>query len=323
MPCPICNHTGILVSSLPASYIRQHLAEDYAEAIPEDLGIIDYEMYRCPECTLVYASPLTPGSARFYEWLTRHTGYYPSRRWEWDLALAYIQKHNVRSVLEVGCGNGVFLKKCNQIAGVHAVGLDTNRESVDACLRAGVEASCETIEEYVRSHDEKFDLVVSFHCLEHVADPKNFIRSQLSLVKDGGTVLASTPYTATPGEPWYETLNYPPHHMTQWNHASYAALANQLHLSVRLFMPPGGTFPQRFINSLGLLCTGLHGRTTLSRKEFLRAVARYSLTHPVRTAQEALRHATRERREICDLVGGTEIKRYQPVAYVALAAFVL
>lgn len=322
MACPICNAEGVTFRILSKHFIKSNLEKDYGERIPEDLGLIEYEMYKCKNCSLIFSSPMRPGSTNFYRWLTKYPGYYPTKRWDWDTTLHYIARTDARSILEIGCGNGVFLKKCADTLGLRVVGLDTNEGSAEACREIGIEAYCETIEEYSARTQEKFDMIVSFHCLEHVDDPKGFMRAQLLLLHKGGKILASTPYTATPGESWYETLNYPPHHMTQWNDKAYAELAKQLKLEVRLFMPRDRGLTRRALNSIHMMYDGINKRTQDTRKKIFFKIFLFSLLHPIKTVKEVMRHARRQKLVTFDVQNNVELKKFEPVGYVVLAEFV-
>ncbi len=83
-------------------------------------------------------------------------------------------------VLDLGCGRGYVAKKLlpktNRI-----LGIDYNASSIDyaksSLADSGVTFICEDIFDYLGKHsDEKFDVVVLSHVLEHIDDPETFLK---------------------------------------------------------------------------------------------------------------------------------------------------
>jgi 2-polyprenyl-3-methyl-5-hydroxy-6-metoxy-1,4-benzoquinol methylase len=241
--CPICNSESELIRSISKDYIEKRLESLVEEKIPENLGIIDYKLLRCKKCSFEYASPLTPGNNSFYQWITNQTFYYPESRWEWFAILDYIkqQSSDTINVLEIGCGSGIFLEMLTQLPNLEILGLDTTKTSVEHCRAKGLRVYCETIDSFLENpkyENKKFDFIVSFHCLEHVKNPKGFVASMLSLLNANGSLFLSTPYSPISYETVKsECLNEPPHHLTRWNHSSYQELAKQLCLKIDFLMP--------------------------------------------------------------------------------------
>jgi SAM-dependent methyltransferase len=94
------------------------------------------------------------------------------------------------SVLEVGCGLGFFLDEA-QAFFRYRVGTDLSAfaagkasELADRVWVGGAEALPE---------EERFDLVVALHVIEHVYDPVSFAKQLASRVKPGGHLLLATP----------------------------------------------------------------------------------------------------------------------------------
>ena len=84
----------------------------------------------------------------------------------------------------------------------------------------------------------EFPVVTSFHCLEHVSQPVEFVRELLRATARGGSLFLSTPYSPMSFETeWFDVMNHPPHHMTRWNLAAYRKLAEILGVKMRHFCP--------------------------------------------------------------------------------------
>jgi SAM-dependent methyltransferase len=197
---------------------------------------------------------MVPGDSTFYAWIARKPGYYPESRWEWGEVTNEIKKRDERpaSLLEVGCGSGSFLESVLGEPAIRAVGLDTEPSSIAKCREKGCEAYCEEISAFVIKNPKRlFDFVVAFHCLEHVSQPKEFLRAMLGALKPGGSIFVSTPYSPMSFETgWFDPLNHPPHHMTRWNARMYQETAAQLGLDVRFRMPKALSVLRRTKNAL-------------------------------------------------------------------------
>jgi SAM-dependent methyltransferase len=272
--CPLCGFKSTHIKTISQTDMIESLQLYFNERIVSDLDICDYDIYKCENCLFEYSNPMISGSTNFYNWITKHSIYYPSERWEWWIVIEYIKRNNINSILEIGCGNGDFLNLCKS-SGINCVGLDLTEESVQKCKNNGLKVHCCTIEDYLKMEnvDKKFDMVVSFHTLEHVDDPVSYINDNLKL---SNRVLVSTPLTPDHKLPFFDPLNYPPHHTTRWKTKSYVALANKLKLKYRFFISPPPTLFYLIRNNLSFKWNGLH-RPILSRKKFLYQV----LLHPL------------------------------------------
>lgn len=95
-----------------------------------------------------------------------------------------------KRVLEVGCGNGMFLAAARQ-AGVLAYGIEPDAASVQTAARVvtayesgGTVAGA--VGEALPFGDEVFDVVCSSYVLEHVQDVSGVLRECVRVLKTGG-----------------------------------------------------------------------------------------------------------------------------------------
>jgi 2-polyprenyl-3-methyl-5-hydroxy-6-metoxy-1,4-benzoquinol methylase len=267
--CPVCGSAAEIVREMPAAFIREQLGLFYHDNIPH-LDIVDYRLHRCKTCTLEYCDPMLPGSSNFYEWVIHQPNYYPPFRWEWGVCLDFFKSASTTkpSIFEVGCGNGDFLrflKRHNK----PAVGVDTSESAVRVAKVRELDAHAVTIDEYILQHPQQkagFDYVVSFHCLEHVDDPLDFVKSMQSMLNTNGQLLISTPFSPMCYESmWFDPLNHPPHHMTRWNFDAYRALASQINMQVEFYFPQAESVLQRTLRALSFKLNGF--QLFLSKKQ--------------------------------------------------------
>jgi 2-polyprenyl-3-methyl-5-hydroxy-6-metoxy-1,4-benzoquinol methylase len=293
--CPICNSDSNFLYSLDSVSMLESLEKYYNEKLPKHIEICDYTILQCKNCSLEFSSPLIPGDLNFYAWITSHSSYYPSNRWEWNPVIkkAVDFDSNLISLLEVGCGSGYFLEQALTNPKISVIGLDSTPASVEKCREKNIEAYCDTIESFSKlegNQEKLFDLVVAFHCLEHVDNPKEFISSMVSVLKPLGSIFISTPYSPMSFETtWFDPLNHPPHHMTRWNLSAYQELASQFGLKFRISMPPSNNLIRRILLTLHYQLNG--PSVSFSKKKMLLT----ALTHPLTFSSECLAQIKREK----------------------------
>lgn len=228
-----------------------------------DIPLQGYELRRCLTCTLEFASPMVPGSHDFYNFLANQDNYYPDSRWEYT----YVKKRFLSgkvplTLLDVGCGSGTFLAHISDMPLISSHGIDFSDAAVEACLKRKIKASKRDVYEFLRSAEEFPNIAVSFHCLEHVSNPLQFMKSLKPICDKGGKILTSTPYSPMSFElTWFDILNHPPHHLTRWNTKSYCSLAHQLGLDCIFHTPPA---PPLFSVAARATLLHLHGVKSLA-----------------------------------------------------------
>lgn len=169
--------------------------------------------YRCLNCNLRFFDPDTAGNDLFYEELQEiRKSYYNTTRIEFIHALKHISKN--AKVLEIGSGDGYFAEKIDK---KNYVGLEFNDRAIKIASKKGVTLKKNTIEDYVKKYNKKFDIVCSFHVLEHVDDPYSFIKHSIESLKIGGKLILAVPCNDSLITSNYNhTLNLPPHHISRF-----------------------------------------------------------------------------------------------------------
>jgi SAM-dependent methyltransferase len=100
-------------------------------------------------------------------------------------------------VLDVGCGNGSLTREFSKM-GHQVTGVDLSRQGIEFARAACPEARFEVLpaddQILLNLKTDPFDLVYSVEVMEHLYDPKSFLRGCAAATNPGGLFLCSTPY---------------------------------------------------------------------------------------------------------------------------------
>jgi len=105
----------------------------------------------------------------------------------------------IRTILEVGCGDGNFSESLAH-AGYTMFGIDLSKggiqKAMDRKLPNASFAVASAYNDYrlIFSNQRAFDAIVSVEVIEHLYDPREFVRRVHEALRPGGTVIITTPY---------------------------------------------------------------------------------------------------------------------------------
>jgi 2-polyprenyl-3-methyl-5-hydroxy-6-metoxy-1,4-benzoquinol methylase len=100
-----------------------------------------------------------------------------------------------RTVLDVGCGRGVFLQMLRDV-GISPVGVDIFSEAVQQCKELGFDQIfCSDALKFLRQHYVSFDGILCSHIIEHMPydDAIELVRSAFDALTPGGRLVVVTP----------------------------------------------------------------------------------------------------------------------------------
>ncbi len=138
--CPVCHE--LVTQSPKRRYTVQEAADHFCPAarnadrnarlqncIRRIFGGDVGEVYRCDSCGFGFAWPFTGGDEEFYAILHEQAGY---TRWGWDydLTLARLKGIPAGKILDIGAGDGAFLKSVDPAWKTFATeGSETTRDA--------------------------------------------------------------------------------------------------------------------------------------------------------------------------------------------------
>jgi 2-polyprenyl-3-methyl-5-hydroxy-6-metoxy-1,4-benzoquinol methylase len=230
--CPIC---GTILRNVGIKYKTEELFKFWNDVVfsektkEEHYRQADHtSLYKCSDCDLEVFFPQIIGSPDFYLELQEFVYPFYTDKWEFEVAISDVKRND--KVIDVGCGQGIFIKKINGIAS-RIVGIEYNQQALNIGKENGLEVFGD--EEDLSHFRGKMDIVFCFHVLEHVKDPIEFMKYLCIFLVDGGKIGLSVPNMNGPvkyTDP--NKWNMPPHHATRWNINSLEKLANKLGLKI-------------------------------------------------------------------------------------------
>ncbi len=212
-----------IIISLYADYYNQNVSRFFE-------NISEVKIIKCQRTGYRFYHPIEiMGDGLFYEQLQKSgeksgTAYYRSNTFDQILSLQRINRGE--KVLEIGCGNGSFMKMLINQKNINVTGLELNSYAVEKCKKEGLNTHNLLIEDFAVNHKNEFDAVCSFQVLEHVYAIKSFIESSLEVLKSGGQLIISVPDSSPYAmrHDKYAILNLPPHHIGLWNRETFEKL---------------------------------------------------------------------------------------------------
>lgn len=217
--CSLCKNNNVrVVSKIDTKSIIEKYVKLNVDVSNYFKKINYIELLECNNCFYRFYFPKNIiGDGLFYSKLQKNSWYYQSNKWEFNEIIKYIKGF---SSLEVGCGDGAFLRLLNGIIPNHSIhGIDINtKEFYDSKLKI----FNQSLEEFSIKDNNKYDNIISFQVLEHLTNPYEYFKKSLELLNENGRIIIAVPnYTNVQYQRIIPSisasLNLPPHHQGIWS----------------------------------------------------------------------------------------------------------
>lgn len=120
--------------------------------------------------------------------------------------LEYLELRDGETVLDCGCGMGVYLMFMGRLRRLNLVGVDSDIGRLRWAEREHVPASLARVDIHrLPFADNSFDKVLMSEVLEHLADDRGALREVFRVLKPGGILALSVPHANYPF--WWDPIN--------------------------------------------------------------------------------------------------------------------
>jgi len=129
--------------------------------------------------------------------------------------------------VDLGCGDGYGVRYLTERGG-RAVGVDRDEESLapaSARYRGPGRLFVRATVDRLPIPDSSVNLACSMQVLEHLADPRQYMAEMRRILKDGATLVLSTPYRDS--RAWRFDRARSPYHEIEYDHHGLAELASR------------------------------------------------------------------------------------------------
>lgn len=181
------------------------------------------EIIQCGNCEFCFSHPYIAGDERFYTLAYERTGY-PSWKWEFEMTFNLLIESKIPdcTLLEIGAGNGAFVKKILGVILPKENILCTEYSEYGKKEIEGLGIKCLSVdvrELHNESFQESFNVVCMFQVLEHLDRLSELFQQLNWLLKNGGSLFIAVP---NPIKIEFNELNgalldMPPNHVGRWN----------------------------------------------------------------------------------------------------------
>jgi SAM-dependent methyltransferase len=147
-------------------------------------------------------------------------------------------------ILEVGCSSGFMLFPLQQLGHI-CTGIEPSGFFSDYVKGKGVNVYASVEDLITQDADNRFDTIMHFFVLEHIADPISFLKTQLSLLKSGGKIIFEIPNVA---DALYTVYDIPAFERFYWSiaHPWYFSKASLKYLLDQIDQPYEIQLDQRY-----------------------------------------------------------------------------
>lgn len=143
---------------------------------------------------------------------------------------------SIKSVLDLGCGNGYFLKYLKSLRpDIKIKGIETNLSAINICRNNNIPVENSDIIDFLLNDTYRYDYITMWGVLEHVKDPLKVMRLVRKKLNYGGFVTACVPNVNSEvvQRLWKDCFTFCPQHLWYFSPATLNRLFYEVELKYR------------------------------------------------------------------------------------------
>lgn len=242
LQCRVCHSPHSVKSFTALNTHGRHLINKQA-----------FYVYHCPDCQTYFLGPVEKKSD--YYFTSYINDYYPSPGFanriislldniRINLIIRQFPEHHKISLLDIGCGQGEFLKSLPDHIFIKT-GLEINPTAVKLASAKGLKIVAGDINS-LKLDNQKFDCITLWHVLEHLPHPSDTIKKLYRILNPQGVLLLATPNSDSVGfkygQKYYFHLDAP-RHLFIPNHTNLSLMLTRAKFSKFTFINPFYDYP--------------------------------------------------------------------------------
>ncbi|MFX0115103.1 MAG: class I SAM-dependent methyltransferase [Candidatus Hodarchaeota archaeon] len=100
--------------------------------------------------------------------------------------------HDGARLLEIGCGNGYLLYRLQSL-GFEVLGIEPGGQGQIGARKYGVNIIQDAFPRGMEGSRKKFDIIIHYAVLEHIAEPATFLKRQVECLSESGLIIFAVP----------------------------------------------------------------------------------------------------------------------------------
>ena len=186
------------------------------------------EIFECLDCGLVFLSEDSHIDDKFYEDSNMHQDF-DFNKWKNETLVDDMRRFKFlenslinKKILDFGSGNGGFLKFAKDIS-KKVLGVELEKAVISHYKEEKI-----PLENDLNNINEKFDLITSFHVIEHIKEPLEILEKLSNLLEENGKLIIEVPNANDALLTIYENEAFS--HFTYWSCHLYLYTRHTLEL---------------------------------------------------------------------------------------------
>jgi 2-polyprenyl-3-methyl-5-hydroxy-6-metoxy-1,4-benzoquinol methylase len=244
--CPVCKNSDASIlyrisSNDVVRHFQKHLKSknkiDFQKNIENRWKQDECYFVKCSSCSFCYSIPFVSGDSEIYSSLYFDNSSYAGWKWEYQKTYNTIneilaEKENGKRLLEIGAGNGSFVKKIASdiIEPKNIVCTEYSDYCFQEISRNGIKVfQTDIFDPVFDIYKGSFDFICLFQVVEHLDNLDTLFERLKFLSKKGANIFISVPNALQ--REFYDSKNIlediPPVHISRWNEKCFDIIARR------------------------------------------------------------------------------------------------